>query len=76
MSLQYYDLVLIGILSSILTGALIGTLVTVEMVVSVVVTSMLAILLIIHALFVRGPVDRIEDLTDEVTQIGPIELSE
>lgn len=66
MSLQYYDLVLIG--------ALIGTLATVEMVVSVVATSMLAILLIVHALFVRGPVDCIEDLTDEVTQIGPIEL--
>lgn len=40
-----------------------------------VASAALAIALIAHALFVRGPVDRIEDLTDEVEQVGPVDLS-
>jgi hypothetical protein len=75
MAIQYYDLVLGGILGSVTIGGLIGAFTAVEMVVSVVSMSAIALGLITHALFVRGPVDQIEDLTDEVERIGPIEIT-
>lgn len=75
-SVQYYDLVLGGIIASVAVGAFVGMFTAIEMVVSVVLTSALAIGLIAHALFVRGPVDRIADLANEVEQIGPSEIAD
>lgn len=75
-SVQYYDLVLGGIITSVAVGAVIGALTAIEMVVSVVLTSALAIALIAHALFVRGPVETVADLTNEVEQLGPIEIAD
>ena len=75
-SVQYYDLVLGGIIASVAVGAVIGALTAIEMVVSVVFASAFAVALIGHALFVRGPVDQLEDLTDEVEGIGLIEIAD
>lgn len=75
MAIQYYDLVLGGIITSVAVGAAIGVLTAIEPVVSVVGTSALAIGLIAHALFVRGPVETVEDLSKEVEQLGPIDLA-
>lgn len=76
MALQYYDLVLAGIFASVALGALVGYVTAIETVVAVVVTSAFAVGLIVHALFVNGPVDGIEDLTDEVERIGPVEIAD
>ena len=75
-SVQYYDLVLGGIIASVAVGAVIGALTAIEMVVSVVLASGFAVALIGHALFVRGPVDQLEDLTNEVEGIGSIEIAD
>jgi hypothetical protein len=75
-SVQYYDLVLGGIIASVAVGAVIGALTAIEMVVSVVLASGFAVALIGHALFVRGPVDQLEDLTNEVEGIGLIEIAD
>jgi hypothetical protein len=75
-SVQYYDIVLGGIITSVAIGAVIGVFTAVEPVISVVGTSALAIALIVHALFVRGPVETVADLSKEVEQLGPIELAD
>lgn len=76
MAFKYYDLVLLGVLASLLFGGAIGAFTAVGTVPAVVASAALAIGLIAHALFVRGPVNRIEDLTDEVERIGPVEIAE
>lgn len=73
-SVQYYDLVLVGILGSVALGALVGYVTAVGTLVAVVGASAFAVGLIAHALFVNGPVDEMDDLTREVERIGPIEL--
>jgi hypothetical protein len=65
-SLQYYDLVLTGILASVVAGGAVGYLTAVAMPVAITALGAVAIALIGHALFVNGPVDELEDLTDEV----------
>lgn len=75
-SVQYYDLVLVGIFGSVALGALVGYATAVETVIAIVVASALAVGLIAHALFVNGPVDELDDLTREVEQVGPVELPE
>ncbi len=76
MALQYYDLVLGGIFASVALGALVGYVTAIETVLAVVVASALAVGLIVHALFVKGPVHGIEELTDEVERIGPVEIAD
>lgn len=61
-SLQYYDLILAGILASVIAGGAVGYLTAV----AITALGAVAIALIGHALFVNGPVDELEDLTDEV----------
>ncbi|KYH26452.1 hypothetical protein HAPAU_15500 [Halalkalicoccus paucihalophilus] len=75
MGLQYYDLVLLGIAGSVVLGRLIGAFTAVGIVPAVIATSALAAGLMAHAMFVRGPVDRIEDLSNEVERVGPVDLS-
>ncbi|MDL5362668.1 hypothetical protein [Halalkalicoccus sp. NIPERK01] len=75
MAIKYYDLVLLGVLGSLVLGGALGAFTAVGTVPAVVVTAGFAIALIAHALFVRGPVDRVGDLTDEVEQVGPVDLS-
>ncbi|WP_336134717.1 hypothetical protein [Natronomonas amylolytica] len=65
-TVQYYDLVLAGIILSLATGGAIGALTSVSMPLAIAVLGAVSIALMGHAMFVRGPVDDFEDLTDEV----------
>ncbi|WP_122088822.1 hypothetical protein [Halalkalicoccus subterraneus] len=76
MALQYYDLVLGAIFVSLLVGALVGAYTAVSILVATVVACTVAVGMIGHALFVRGPVDALEDLSEEVDAVGPIEFAD
>ena len=65
--LQYYDLVLGGVLASLLVGIAIGRFSPYPLAATVPIFAVLAALIIGHGLFVNGPVDRPADLTDEVS---------
>lgn len=65
-TLHYYDLVLACIAASLGLGAVIGYATTIALEVSIAVLGLVAIGFIAHALFVNGPVDETEDLTEEV----------
>jgi hypothetical protein len=64
--LHYYDLVLLAIISSIGVGAGVGFVTPVSMTLAVTLFGAVAVALVGHALFVNGPVDDVEDLTEEV----------
>ncbi|QCS40907.1 hypothetical protein [Natrinema versiforme] len=78
-TLQYYDLVLIAIATSLGTGAVVGYATPVPLPVAIVGLGIVAIAFIGHALFVNGPVDDTEDLSEEValedvpTVLSPVE---
>ncbi|QFU82211.1 hypothetical protein [Natronorubrum aibiense] len=65
-TLHYYDLVLACIAVSLGLGAGIGYLTPVPLELAIAVFGVIAIVFIGHALFVNGPVDEPEDLTDEL----------
>ena len=65
-SLQYYDLVLGGVLASLLAGVAVGWLTPLPITATVPVFAAVAAAIIGHGLFVNGPVDRASDLTEEV----------
>ncbi|WP_435334316.1 hypothetical protein [Haloarchaeobius sp. TZWWS8] len=67
---QYYDLVLAAVAVSLLAGVAIGSFTTVSMSLSVVSTGLVAAAVIGHGLFVNGPVDAPDDLTDEVEALN------
>lgn len=81
-TLQYYDLVLACIGVSLALGAGVGSLTLVPLETSFLVFGLLGILFVVHALWVNGPIDEVDDLTEpvepkEVPQIlSPIEASE
>ena len=70
-TLQYYDIVLIGIVSALGVGGAVGALTAVAMPVAVVALGTVAVGITGHALFVNGPVDDVTDLTEEVED-GPV----
>lgn len=65
-SWQYYDLVLIAIATSLFAGVVVGFATPVTLNVAVPLFGLLAIAFIGHALFVNGPIDEVEDFTEEV----------
>ena len=65
-TLHYYDLVLACIAASLGLGAGIGYVTPIALEPAVAVFGLVAIGVISHALFVNGPVDEPEDLTDEL----------
>jgi hypothetical protein len=67
---QYYDLVLFGIVSSMAAGAGLGTFTDLGLSVTVPVFALVAVAFIGHGLFVNGPVDAPDDLTDEVETLN------
>lgn len=81
-ALHYYDLVLVCIAASLGLGALIGYATPIALEASIVALGTVAIAFILHALFVNGPVDRAEDLIEEVPAeevpkvLSPIETPE
>lgn len=71
-TLQYYDLVLLGVIVPTLAGLAIGSLTPVAMVVSVLSLGGVSIAVMAYALFVNGPIDEVEDLSREVEELpGP-----
>lgn len=65
-TVQYYDVVLGGVLASLLAGVAVGWFTSVPMTLAVPAFGIVAALLIGHGMFVNGPIDRPADLTDEV----------
>lgn len=65
-SLAYYDIVLLAIAVSVGVGAGVGVVTPVSLPLAVGLFSLVAVGLIGHALFINGPVDEPEDLTEEV----------
>jgi len=68
-TLQYYDLVLVGVIVPTLAGLAIGAYTPVQMVVPVLALGGISIGVIVYALFVNGPVDRVGDLSREVEEV-------
>lgn len=64
--LQYYDLILLAISASLLFGLLLGILTPVPLRLSVAVLALLATALVIHAIFINGPVEKVADLRRDV----------
>lgn len=81
-SLHYYDLVLLCIAASLGLGAGIGYATAIEISSAIAVLGLVALGFIVHALFVNGPVDQPEELTDvvdieEVPQVlSPVESAD
>ena len=65
-SLHYYDLVLVVIGVSLVLGVGIGYATPLAFEVAIPAFGVIAIGFILHALFVNGPVDEVEDLSEEV----------
>lgn len=65
-TLHYYDLVLLCIAASLATGAVIGLATPIAFEIAIAGLGIVAIGFIAHALFVNGPVDELEDLSEEV----------
>lgn len=65
-SVQYYDVVLVAIAGSLLLGTGVGVVTDLPLLITVPAMCLVAIVIMGHALFVNGPVDDIDDLTDEV----------
>ncbi|QLH79851.1 hypothetical protein HZS55_22250 [Halosimplex rubrum] len=67
---QYYDLILLGVFASMGTGLAVGTFTEVAATTAVLAAGVVAVALIGHALFVNGPGDGADDLTDEVDALN------
>jgi hypothetical protein len=67
-TVQYDDLVLLAIFATMGLG--VGVLTPLALPTAVTVAGVAAALLIAHGLFVKGPVDGPEDLTDEVDALN------
>ncbi len=70
-TVQYYDLVLVGIIGALAIGALVGAMTVVRMPVAIISLGAVSVAVMGHALFVNGPVDEVDDLTNKVDE-GPI----
>lgn len=67
---QYYDPILLGVFASMGAGAAVAALTSVAATTSVLASGFVAVALIGHGLFVNGPVDGADDLTDEVDALN------
>ena len=69
-TVQYYDLVLVAIFATMAVGAGVGALTSLALPTAVTVAGLAAALLVGHGLFVNGPVDGADDLTEEVDALN------
>ena len=65
-TVQYYDVVLGGVLASLLAGVAVGWWTSYPLAATVPVFALVAAAIIGHGLFVNGPVERPGDLREEV----------
>ncbi|WP_408957290.1 hypothetical protein [Natrinema sp. 74] len=68
-SIQYYDLVLLGILASLVLGFAAGALTTISTAITVPAAALIGIALIYQTIFLRGPVSSTSDLSEEAHEI-------
>ncbi len=69
-SWKYYDLLLLGIALSLGVGAAVGALTPVGLPAAAAASGAVGIALIGHGLFVNGPIDAPEDLTEPVEALN------
>ncbi|WP_121822405.1 hypothetical protein [Halostella salina] len=67
---QYYDLVLLGVGGSMAVGAVVGLLTALSLQLAVIASGLVAVAIMGHGMFVNGPVDAPEDLTEEVDALN------
>ncbi|RBI64113.1 hypothetical protein [Halomicrococcus sp. NG-SE-24] len=67
---QYYDLVLAAIFVSLIGGVAVGQLTAIPTTTTAIAGGFVGVLLVGHGLFVNGPVDAPDDLTDEVDSLN------
>jgi hypothetical protein len=68
-TLQYYDIVLVAVIVPVLVGFGLGSFTELAMPIAIVSLGGVSIAVIAYALFVNGPVDQVEDLTEEVDEL-------
>ena len=66
LTVQYYDVMLLAIAVSLAVGVGIGVATPISMTVAVPLLGLVAIAIMVHGLFINGPIDEFEDLTEEV----------
>jgi hypothetical protein len=66
--LQYYDLVLAGIIAAIGLGGLVGAVTWIRMPFAIAGLGAVSIGIMGHAMFVNGPIDDLDDLAEEVEE--------
>ncbi|AGN00131.1 hypothetical protein L593_00880 [Salinarchaeum sp. Harcht-Bsk1] len=69
-TLQYYDLVLIAVITPVLIGVGLGSFTPLGMPIAIVGLGAVSIAVMYYGLFVNGPVDEVQDLTDEVEDLA------
>lgn len=71
-TLQYYDVVLAGVIAPLLVAVLLGYLTTLPTIGLVIALGGASVVVMGYALFVVGPVEDLGDLTEEVEELpGP-----
>lgn len=68
-TIQYYDLVLIAVIVPVLVGFGLGSFTALALPVAIVGLGAVSVAVMFYALFVNGPVDQVEDLTEEVDEL-------
>ncbi len=64
--MQYYDFILLCVGSSLVLGGVLGTVTTIPLELSMPLFGVVGMVLVAHALFVRGPVESVDELSAEV----------
>jgi hypothetical protein len=68
-TVQYYDLVLIAVIVPVLIGFGLGSFTELALPVAILGLGGVSIAVMCYALFVNGPVDQVEDLSEEVDEL-------
>ncbi len=64
--MHYYDLVLVAIAASLAIGVIVAVFTPISAAISISILGLLSIAIVGHALFVNGPIEELEDLTEPV----------
>jgi len=68
-TLQYYDLVLIAVITPVLLGIGLGSFTELAMPVSIIGLGAVSMAVMFYAMFINGPVEEVQDLTNEVEEL-------
>lgn len=73
LSIQYYDLILLGILCSLLLGVVAAPVTGLSSAITVPAAAVIGVALIYHTLFVRGSIDTAAELSEEAAEVELLE---